>query len=215
MFVPSFVYFAIGPAVVTGGSGELTSAEMYDLLVMGILVPVVFIGIFTFVGALIVTRIWFQPKGATVGDAVGYGFALVPVAVALHLLISLCSMMGFALLLIPGFIVVTCTTLILPLLADRPLRAPFAAWGEGWNLGQSNFWPLFALVLIVGLLTLAVASALGLVDGSYSDETVTVPPLLSGLVNGLTTFVSGMLNTAVAAAAYRQIRTPNVHEIFS
>jgi hypothetical protein len=214
MFVPSFVYFAFAP-IAAGGSGEMSSAEAIDLLTMGILVPVAIIGIFTFIGELIVIRIWFQPPGATVGDAMGYGVALVPMAVALHLLISFCSLVGFAMLLIPGMIVVTCTVLVVPLLADRPPLGTIPAWGEGWNLAQGHFWPLLGLVLIVGLMSIAVAAVLGVVDGSYSDDAVAVPPLLSGAVNGIITFVTGMLNSAVAAAAYRQIRTPNVHQIFS
>ena len=214
MFAPSFAYFAFTP-IGANTTGEMSSAQMLDLLTMGILVPVVIIGIFTFIGGLIVIRIWFQPSGATVGDAVGHGIALAPVAIMLHLLISLCTLVGFALFIIPGFIVATCTVLILPLLADRAPGGALATWGEGWNLAQRNFWPLLGLVLIAGLLGLAVAAMLGVVDGSYSDQVVQASPMISGFVSGATALAGGMINAAVAAAAYRNIRTPNVHEIFS
>ncbi len=214
MFVPNVLYFAFIPGA-AAPAGELNDAQMGNLLIMGLLVPMIIIGVFTFVGALIVTRIWFQPQGATVGDAIGYGLALVPMAVALHLLISLCSLFGFALLLIPGFIVVTCTVLILPMMADRAVEGPLAAWGEGWKLAQSHFWPLLALVIIAGLMSLAFTAGLGYIDGSWSDQPAAAQPLLSGLVNGMIALFGGMINAAIAAAAYRQIRGPNVREIFS
>lgn len=214
MFAPGFAYFAFTP-IGANTTGELSSAQMFDLLTMGIVVPIVIVGIFTFIGGLIVIRIWFQPAGATVGDALRHGIALAPVATMLHLLISLCTLVGFALFIIPGMIVATCTILILPLLADRAPGGALATWGEGWNLAQRNFWPLFGLVLIAGLLGLAVAAMLGVLDGSYSNEVVQVSPMVSGFVNGATTLAGGMINAAIAAAAYRQIRTPDVHEIFS
>lgn len=215
-FLPSFVYFGFvpysaGPDIAT----EADPAFFPSLLAAIIVVPMFVLGAFNFVGMLMIIRIWFQPVGGYVGDAVRYGAGLLPVAVAAHLLISSASLMGMMLLLVPGFYIIARTILILPALADEPQASPFEAWRAGWKLSDGNVISLLLLVIMMGMLTLAAAVPLALVDGSFSEDAPVAPTLLLGISNGLTGLISGMLNAAMAAAAYRQLRAPGAHEIFS
>jgi hypothetical protein len=215
-FLPSFIYFGFVPMSAGPGAAEPNNAAvLWSLMLSGILIPMVVLGTFTFVGVLIIIRIWFQPVGEFVGEAVRYGAALLPVAIAAHLMISSASIIGIMALLIPGFYIVARTTLILPALADVPKASPIDAWREGWRLAGGNVIALVLLVILMGMITLAIAVAMAMIDGSFGSDTLVGPTLLMGVTNGLVALVSGMLNAAVAAAAYRQLRVPNAHEIFS
>ena len=215
-FLPSFIYFGFVPFSAGPSSANAAEPEFVtSLLLAGIVVPMLVLGTFNFIGMLIVIRIWFQPVGGYVGDALRYGMVLLPVAVAAHLLISSASLLGIMLLLLPGFYVIARTLLILPALADEPQASPFAAWREGWKLSGGNVIPLLLLAIMMGMLTLSVAVALALVDGSFAQDELVTPTILIGVSNGLTAVISGMLNAAMAAAAYRHLRIPGAHEIFS
>lgn len=215
-FLPSFIYFGFVPFSAGPEIADTAEADyVASLLIAGIAVPMLVLGTFNFIGMLMIIRIWFQPVGGYVGDALRYGVVLLPVAVAAHLLISSASLLGMMLLLIPGFYIIARTLLILPALADEPQASPFAAWREGWNLSNGNVIPLLLLAVMMGMLTLAVAVALALVDGSFAGDGPVTPTVLIGVSNGLTALLSGMLNAAIAAAAYRHLRIPGAREIFS
>ena len=215
-FLPSFIYFGFIPASTMGSSAAMPEGQaLFDMFVGSIIVPVIVLNAFSFVGSIMVIRIWFQPQGALVGDAVAYGAALVPAAVLTHLLVSGMSIMGFVLLIVPGLYLVARTALILPTLADQPFASPLDAWRAGWQLSDGSAIPLLLLMLMVGIISLAVAIALALVDGSMAADAAPAPGLAVGISNGLVALCSAMLTSAVTAAAYRQLRVPDAGEIFS
>jgi hypothetical protein len=215
-FLPPFVYFGFIPASAMGGDTAVPEGRaLFDLFVGGIIVPMIVLNAFAFLGSVMIIRIWFQPPGALVGDAVGYGLALAPVAILTHLLVSAASIAGFMLLIVPGLYIVCRTALILPALADQPFVSPVAAWRDGWSLSDGRAVPLLVLVLMVGMLSVALAVALALVDGSLAAEAPAAPNPLAGLSNGLVALISAMLTSAVMAAAYRQLRVADAGEIFS
>ncbi|MBA4748627.1 MAG: hypothetical protein H2056_07940 [Sphingopyxis sp.] len=215
-FLPSFIYFGFVPFSAGPDVADTAEADyVASLLMAGIAVPMLVLGTFNFIGMLMIIRIWFQPTGGYVLDALRYGVGLLPVAVAIHLLVSSASLLGMMLLLLPGFYIIARTLLILPALADAQQANPLAAWREGWTLAKGNVVPLLLLAIMMGMLTLAVAVALALIDGSFADDGPVTPTLLIGLSNGLTAVISGMLNAAIAAAAYRHLRIPGAREIFS
>lgn len=145
----------------------------------------------------------------------GYGLGLAPVAVLAHVLISGASIIGFMFLVLPGLYIICRTALVLPALADQPAASPIAAWRDGWALSDGEAVPLLVLVLMVGMLNLALAITLSLLDGSLSDNAAALPNPFVGFSNGVVAMVGAMLSSGVMAAAYRQLRVPDAGEIFS
>ena len=215
-FLPSFIYFGFVPySVIPEQAGDTPASMLGTFMLSGVVIPMVVLGTFSFVGMLMIIRVWFQPGGSLVLDALRYSAAILPVVVAAHIMISSASIAGLMLLLIPGFYVIARTTLVLPALADEPQASPLDAWREGWALADRNVVPLLLLVIMMAMISISLAIALAMFDGTMDEAAPAVPTLMIGISNGVVGLVGAMLNAAVAAAAYRQLRVPGAHEIFS
>ncbi len=216
-FLPSFIFYGFVPLSVPpatdAGDGNAVFA---DLLVHGLAYPLLLLGTFSAVGSVIIIRLWFQPVGETVAAALGYAMALVPVTIALHLAVSIATIGGMMLFIIPGIIISARMLMTSALIADRPYASPLEAFRASWALSQGNGTPLFFLALIIGMMTMLLAFTLTLLDGSLASAAQAAPraTLASGVTNGVVGLVGGMLNAALAAAAYRRLARPDVSHIF-
>lgn len=213
-FLPSFIFYGLVPQNVAP-AGDPNWAQFQDLLIDAFLIPSLLIGTFGSVGTVMIIRLWYQEQGATVGDALRYGIAMVPVTVAMHIAINIGVIGGMLLFIIPGIYVSVRMMMAMALLADKPMASPVEAWRDCWTLSQGHGVPIFLLMLIVGLVTMLAAFALGLIDVGMNGAATQQSLLLVGFTNGLITLLGGMLNAALAAAAYRQLRMPDISGIFS
>lgn len=63
-FLPSFIYFGYIPASAMGGDAPVPQGrDLINLMIGGIVVPMLILNAFTFVGSIMIIRIWFQPRG--------------------------------------------------------------------------------------------------------------------------------------------------------
>jgi hypothetical protein len=220
-FLPNFIFYGFVPLSASAlPETDQSTAVFADLLIHGLLYPMLLIGSFSAVGTVAIIRLWFQPPGETVGTALGYATAMVPVTIALHLAVSAATIGGLVLFLIPGIIISARMLMTGALLADKPHASPAAAWRESWALSRGNGTALFFLAIIIGMMTMLVAFALTMLDGSMAAaaDPAQVPQratLSTGLTNGLVGLIGGMLNAALAASAYRRLATPDMQGIFS
>jgi hypothetical protein len=213
-FLPSSIFYGM-----VAGAGQVPQggdiAALWRFVFDALLIPSLIVGTFGAIGSVMIIRLWFQPVGTTVGEAVRYAVALAPVTISLHLAISCAIIGGMFLLLVPGIIVAIRMVPAFALLADRPMVSPVDAWRDCWALTAGNGVPILLAMMIIGLLSLSLALLLGLFDPAVKAGISPMMQLLGGIVDGVIALVSGLLNTALSAAIYRQLRLPDMRGIFS
>jgi uncharacterized membrane protein len=214
-FLPSFIIFGWFPKIIAVDPKIESFADFADVMMTTVALPMVGIGTFGSLGALFVTRLWFQPAGATVGAALRYGIAAVPVAVALHIAVSVGTLIGFILLFVPGVILATRMALVMALIADQEYVSPVAAARDAWEMTAGNGARILLLLILIALLYSLVSFVLTGVDMAFTGTETTASPLLTGFTNGVSGLVAGMLNAALVAAIYRQLRLPDLRGTFS
>ncbi len=114
----------------------------------------------------------------TVSAAVPY---LVPVAIA-SIIAGIAIAIGFALIIVPGLILITIWAVIIPVIVIER-SGPLAAFGRSQRLVRGHGWHVFGTLVLVFLIMIVVNIVLGVIFA--------VLPLLWR--NGLSTVISGTL----------------------
>jgi hypothetical protein len=122
---------------------------------------------------LFLKRIRGQP--ATIGDAfAGFSLAFVQLMLA-QIVMSLLSMLGFVLCILPGIYLMIAWTFALPLVIDKKLDF-WPAMELSRKVVSHHWWILFGMVIVSGLV--AIAGILACVVGIF----VTVPIGIAALM---------------------------------
>lgn len=96
-----------------------------------------------------------RKKDAAVGQLFE-GFNLIFTAIVAYLLVALFALVGFVLLIIPGFIVIAHLALVFYVIADEPEISPLAALKRSKELMYGYKWKFIRFVLrIFGLILLS------------------------------------------------------------
>ena len=101
----------------------------------------------------------FLGRDLEIGESYRYGFARFWSIVLVGVLSALAIAGSFILLIIPGFIVFTYLTCGIPALVIEDRRGR-EALRRSWNLVRGRGWPVFGTIIVAGLLTGIVNSAL-------------------------------------------------------
>lgn len=124
------------------------------------------------------------------------GRALVS-AVGANVVVSVAVMVGFVLLLVPGLFLAVSFTFVVFAIAVEDARA-IPAMRRSWSLARGNRWRLFAIVLVIGVVT-------GLV-GSVGSIVSLVNPTAGQVVSLVVTAPFSVLGYGVLADAFEQVR---------
>jgi MFS family permease len=101
----------------------------------------------------------FLGRDLEIGESYRYGFARFWSIVLVGLLSGLAIAVGFLLLIVPGFIVLTFLTCAIPALVIEGKRGR-EALRRSWNLVRGRGWPVFGTIIVATLLTSIVNSLL-------------------------------------------------------
>ena len=161
-------------------------------------------------------------KTASFADSLSAGLrSLLPVA-AILLIVTIAILIGSMLLVIPGLILMVIWSVVVPA-AVVERRGVFGAFSRSMELINGNGWPVFALLIIVRLINLAMVFAafllLGLMGLAMVGAGAATPASADHLPTGLIVasvisalLISGcfaayiMFNAAVTAALYAELK---------
>jgi hypothetical protein len=101
----------------------------------------------------------FLGRDLDIGESYRYGFARFWSIVLVGLLSGLAIAVGFLLLIVPGFIVLTFLTCAIPALVIEDKRGR-EALRRSWNLVRGRGWPVFGTILVAFLINGIVNSLL-------------------------------------------------------
>ena len=101
----------------------------------------------------------FLGRDLEMGESYRYGFARFWSIVLVGVLAALAIAVGFLLLIVPGFIVLTFLACSIPALVIEDKRGRDAL-RRSWTLVRGRGWPVFGTIIVAGLLTGIVNSVL-------------------------------------------------------
>lgn len=138
---------------------------------------------------------------AELGEVLRKGFSRLGSVWVVGLLSGILIGLGFCALIVPGLILLTRYWLAMPVaVIESPGIWPSMKRSE--DLTEGNRWPIFAVVLIMGMINLVGSLALGVLIGllPISRHTVAGRSVLSPLGSALVTLVTIPLATLAAVA---------------
>ena len=101
----------------------------------------------------------FLGRDLEIGESYRYGFARFWSIVLVGLLSGLAIAVGFILLIVPGFIVLTFLTCAIPALVIEGKRGR-EALRRSWSLVRGRGWPVFGTIIVATIITSVVNSLL-------------------------------------------------------
>ncbi|WP_231462873.1 hypothetical protein [Sphingomonas sp. URHD0057] len=114
-----------------------------------------------------------EGRRATFGESLSSALGVVAPLIGLSILFSLGVGLGFVLLLVPGFILLTMWAVAVPALVIERTGV-FAAFGRSAELTKGARWKIFGLFLVLGVAYWLLSIVFGLVGlATYNPATAT------------------------------------------
>ena len=168
--------------------------------------PVVLQSFVVMTGSAAMLRLAFA-RGGTVGAALLFAIALLPVYSVLIVLMNLAVGAGFMLLLVPGLYLWGRLLPASPAMVAEERRNPIDALGRGWALSEGHGWLIISLYLLVaipaGILMLAISLVTGILFKLAAGQELGA--LLGMIVLCAMQAVAASLLTMLSAAIYRAL----------
>lgn len=129
--------------------------------------------------------------GTGLAQAYRVGLSRLGALLLAGLLAGLAVLVGFVLLVVPGFVVLVRLSLFAPALIVERLRAR-RALARSWDLVRGRSWAVLGALVVGGLVAMAVGALLGAIAALVSTSWV-VLALVSGLASALTTPITTLI----------------------
>ena len=196
--LPSLLY---GILVATGGMGASTLSQMLTLILQLLLNSVA-------TAALIYGTIQvLRGQAISLNDCLSRGFALVFPVLGLVILVTLIIIVGFLLLIVPGFILATMLWVAIPVaVVERP--GVIASIQRSVELTKGNRWRIFGLLIIILVIQGVIGFILALIFGigMAAGGAVGGPSVVAVIVQWLIQAFFAVLYAVLITVSYQQLR---------
>jgi hypothetical protein len=153
-------------------------------LVMALLASIVqLIGYAVFTGFVVrlVQDVRDGRRDQGVGDLFSSATGAILPLIVFAILWAIVVGIGFFLLIIPGLILVTFLCVGAPaIVVER--EGPLGAFGRSWNLVRGDAWSVFASLLVILIIVLAIQFVLGAIATPISDGAIVVASIISSII---------------------------------
>ncbi|GGZ24232.1 hypothetical protein [Asticcacaulis endophyticus] len=139
----------------------------------------------------------------SLGASIGRGFANMIPLIIVGLLSTVLIMVGFILLIIPGFIVMLGLYVATTVYIAEPGIGVIGALKRSWELTKGHRWQIFLILLVVGILTALAGGAVGLPLGLMAS---TIPPVVSLTIQMIVSSVASLVTFVFVVAIYLCLR---------
>ena len=160
------------------------------------------------VGYIAIYRLLLDPRGATVGHAIGGALPILPMYFVMTVLTGIFVGAGLVLFVLPGIYLLGRLAVSGAAMVAEGHRNPLTPIGRSWDLTARRGWAvagLLVIVIVVGtLLSMVVTAVLGTVFILIAGREGVGPLLVLILNSALVTFFMTVL-VALLAAIYRAL----------
>jgi hypothetical protein len=132
------------------------------------------------------------------GDALGRGLTMLPRVIVAAILASIGIAIGFALLFIPGLILVLMWWVFVPVIVVEGVGV-IEAFGRSRGLTRGHRWGILGLLVIVGIAQSIVALLAGLIGNLFG-------PMAAEILNTLVALFFTAFSSVLAAVGYYFLR---------
>ncbi|MBV9993043.1 MAG: hypothetical protein JOZ72_17325 [Alphaproteobacteria bacterium] len=193
-----------------GGSGSLTG--FFGMAVLGAFIYYIFANLLA--AALTHgTIVSLNGRKATPGECLATGLRhAIPLAI-ITFLATLGMMLGFILLIVPGFILLTMWTVLTPVRVAEQTSI-MDTFSRSAELSSGFRWSIFGLLVIYILIAWAIGLAVGLVAGvtmigagGLGAGGFGQVSILYVLISGIGTIFTSLFGSTMIASTYYELRT--------
>lgn len=153
-------------------------------LVMALLASIVqLIGYAVFTGFVVrlVQDVRDGRRDQSVGDLFSSATGAILPLIVFAILWAIVVGIGFFLLIIPGLILVTFLCVGAPaIVVER--EGPIGAFRRSWNLVRGDAWSVFASLLVILIIVLAIQFVLGAIATPISDGAIVIASIISSII---------------------------------
>jgi hypothetical protein len=200
---------------------DITSLAAIVAVLQPYLPLIFFISLIQMVGQLAMWSLVTTSERPTVGEAIKTALLFLPFYFLINLSSNIIVGLGLLLFIIPGIYLAIRLAPIGVIAITEAIRNPIVAVQRSFEVTKGNALPIFAFILIIGIVFFLISFASAMVFGTVLT--------LSGLDMGpggagasLLAFVSGIISAAgttiftlMAVAIYRQLTGSTTPEVFS
>jgi hypothetical protein len=120
-------------------------------------------------------------RDQTVGDLFSSATGAIVPLIVFGLLFGIGVGIGFILLIIPGLILVTFWCVGAPaIVVER--EGPIGAFGRSWNLVRGDAWSVFAALLVILIIVIAIGFVLGAIATPIGNGAILVASIISSVI---------------------------------
>ena len=120
-------------------------------------------------------------RDQTVGDLFSAAAPAMVALIAFGLLFGIGVTIGFILLIVPGLVLITFWCVGAPAIVIEG-AGPIEAFGRSWRLVRGDAWSVFAALIVILLIAIAIGLVLGIIAAPIGDGAEVVASVISGII---------------------------------
>lgn len=200
---------------------DLSSLNAIVAVLQPYLSLIVVVSLVQMVGQLAIWALVMASDRLTVGEAIKAGIFFLPFYFLINLSSNVIVGLGLMLFIVPGIYLATRLAPIGVIAISENIRNPLVAIQRSFAVTKGNALPIFAFILIIGIVFFLISFACSMVFG-------TVLALLGldmgpgGTGAALLTVIAGLVSAAgstvftlMAVAIYKQLSGPDTQQVFT
>jgi hypothetical protein len=153
-------------------------------VILGVLAGIIqLVGYALFIGFVVrlVQDVRDGRRDHTVGDLFSAAAPAILSLIIFAILFGIGVGIGFVLLIIPGLILLTFWSVGAPAIVVED-AGPLEAFGRSWRLVRGDAWSVFATLVVVWLIVIAIGIVLGAIGTAISDGATVVASIISSAI---------------------------------
>ena len=176
----------IGSAIVVFGiigvaSGFLEASGGVILLLVAAIIRLAGLALYAGFVVKLVQDVRDGRRDETVGDLFSAAAPAIAPLVAFGVLYAIGVSIGLALLIVPGLILLTLWSVGAPAIVVEGV-GPLDAFGRSWELVRGSAWSVFATLVLVFLIVIAIGLVLGIIATPISNGATVVASVISNVI---------------------------------
>ena len=170
------VFLAVGIV-----AGLLESAGGFILLILAAIVRLVGFALYAGFVVKLVSDVRDGRRDQTVGDLFSSAAPAIGALIGFAILFGIGVGIGFVLLIIPGLILLTLWSVGAPAIVVERV-GPIEAFGRSWNLVRGEAWSVFATLVVIALIVIAIGIVLGIIATPIGDGAILAASIISNIL---------------------------------
>jgi hypothetical protein len=196
VYLPAALILYVPLAIVTGLVLTGTGGVLVSLLLLALSLVTAFI----YQGIVVrsVQDLQDGQRDFTIGQLFSSVLPVLGMLIAVGIVAGIAIGIGFALLIVPGVILVTIWAVVAPAVVIE--RRGFDSFGRSYELTRGNFWQVLGVIVVVFIVQIVIQRIFAAIGGGISDNFVTY-----AIFNLIGSVITAPLSALAAAVLFFEL----------